>query len=186
MAEKNSKDAKVISIAEQEALAKEEVQKLVKVQKEKGRVTIEEINESLPAEVVAVSVLDAFMQSLEANAVIITEHTEAARADEKEEFLLDMQRGRISLNKATFQNRAKDIIVLVRLDLAGPPHRNPDDEEIHCPHIHIYIEGFGDKWAETISIKTFSNTSDLMITVIDFMNFCNITKQPNIQGSLLS
>ncbi len=92
MAEKNSKDAKVISIAEQEALAKEEVQKLVKVQKEKGRVTIEEINESLPAEVVAVSVLDAFMQSLEANAVIITEHTEAARADEKEEFLADVDK----------------------------------------------------------------------------------------------
>ena len=92
MAEKNSKDAKIISIAEQEALAKEEVQKLVKVQKEKGRVTIEEINESLPAEVVAVSVLDAFMQSLEANAVIITEHTEAARADEKEEFLSDVDK----------------------------------------------------------------------------------------------
>ena len=92
MAEKNSKDAKVISIAEQEALAKEEVQKLVKVQKEKGRVTIEEINESLPAEVVAVSVLDAFMQSLEANAVIITEHTEAARTDEKEEFLADVDK----------------------------------------------------------------------------------------------
>lgn len=92
MAEKNSKDAKVLSIAEQEALAREEVQKLVKLQKEKGRVTIEEINESLPAEVVAVAVLDAFMQSLEANAVIITEHTEAARADEKEEFLSDVDK----------------------------------------------------------------------------------------------
>ena len=92
MAEKNSKDAKVLSIAEQEALAREEVTKLVKLQKEKGRVTIEEINESLPAEVVAIAVLDAFMQSLEANGIIITEHTEAARSDEKEEFLADVDK----------------------------------------------------------------------------------------------
>ena len=93
MAEKNSKEnAKVLSIAEQEALAKEEVQKLVKLQKEKGRVTIEEINESLPLEVVAVTVLDAFMQSLEANGIIITEHAETAKADEKEEFLSDVDK----------------------------------------------------------------------------------------------
>ena len=93
MAEKNSKEnAKVLSIAEQEALAKEEIQKLVKLQKEKGRVTIEEINESLPSEVVAVTVLDAFMQSLEANGILITEHTEAAKAEEKEEFLSDVDK----------------------------------------------------------------------------------------------
>ena len=93
MAEKNSKEnAKILSIAEQEALAKEEVQKLVKLQKEKGRVTIEEINESLPLEVVAVTVLDAFMQSLEANGIIITEHAETAKAEEKEEFLSDVDK----------------------------------------------------------------------------------------------
>ena len=91
MAEKNSKEnMKVLSIAEQEALAKEEVQKILKLAKDKGRVTIEEINESLPQEVVAVSVLDAFMQSLEANGIVITEHTEAARAEEKEEFLSEV------------------------------------------------------------------------------------------------
>lgn len=93
MAEKNSKEnIKVLSIAEQEALAKEEVQKLIKVQKEKGRVTIEEINESLPPEVVAITVLDAFMQSLEANGIVITEHTETARSEEKEEFLSEVDK----------------------------------------------------------------------------------------------
>lgn len=92
MAEKNSKDTKVLALAEQEILARDEVQKLVKVQKEKGRVTIEEINDSLPAEVVAVSVLDAFMQSLEANGIIITEHIEASRSEEKEEFLSDVDK----------------------------------------------------------------------------------------------
>ncbi|MFW9280162.1 DUF6978 family protein [Glaesserella parasuis] len=26
---------------------------------------------------------------------------------------------------------------MVRLDIEGPPHRNPDGEEIICPHIHL-------------------------------------------------
>jgi RNA polymerase primary sigma factor len=94
MAEKNSKDeAKVLSIAEQEVLAKDEVQKILKLAKEKGKVTIEEINESLPPEVTAVAVLDSFMQSLEANGVVIAEHSESARAaDEKEEFLSEVDK----------------------------------------------------------------------------------------------
>ena len=41
MAEKNKEEVKVLSIAEQEALAKEEVQKVLKLAKDKGRVTIE-------------------------------------------------------------------------------------------------------------------------------------------------
>ncbi len=93
MAEKNQNskdDKKILSLAEQEALATEEIQKLIKLSKEKGRVTIEEINESLPLEVVAVTVLDAFMQSLEANGVIISEHSDAAKAEEKEEFLSEV------------------------------------------------------------------------------------------------
>lgn len=83
-------ELKVLSVSEQEAVAKEELQKILKIAKEKGRVTIEEINETLPAEIVAVSVLDSFMQSLEANGVVITEHSEAAKQEEREEFLSEV------------------------------------------------------------------------------------------------
>ena len=87
---KEKNEAKVLTIAEQEALAKEEVLKLLKSAKEKGRLTIEEINESLPVEIIAASVLDMLMHTLEANGVTITEHSDTARADEKEEFLSDV------------------------------------------------------------------------------------------------
>ena len=80
-------EIRILTIAEQDVLAKEEVQKLLKLAKDKGRLTIEEINESLPQEIIAASVLDALMQTLEANGVVITEHTEAAREDDKDEFL---------------------------------------------------------------------------------------------------
>jgi hypothetical protein len=58
--------------------------------------------------------------------------------DKRENFMLDVTRSQIKLTKATYQNRARQAIILMRLDLEGPPHRNPDDQEIPCPHLHIY------------------------------------------------
>ena len=58
--------------------------------------------------------------------------------DKRENFMLDVTRAQIKLTKATYQNRAQQVIVLMRLDIDGPPHRNPDGEEIPCPHLHIY------------------------------------------------
>ncbi len=53
-------------------------------------------------------------------------------------FWLDMSRGRIRLEQATLQNRVHSTVVLVRLDIAGPPHTNPDGTEVGCPHLHTY------------------------------------------------
>jgi hypothetical protein len=59
-------------------------------------------------------------------------------ADRREAFTLDVTRGRIKFTKATYQDRARQAVILMRLDLDGPLHRNPDGEEIACPHLHIY------------------------------------------------
>jgi hypothetical protein len=56
-------------------------------------------------------------------------------ADGREQFLLDLSRARIDLQKVKMQNRGRQVLVLVRLDLGGAPHRNPDDEEIGVPHL---------------------------------------------------
>ena len=100
--------------------------------------------------------------------------------------MLDITRGRIRLTKATYQNRARLAIVLLRLDIDGPPHRNPDDAEIPCPHLHIYREGFGDKWALPAPIDRYPDTSDLFSTFDAFMRQCNVTSPPNIQKGLFS
>lgn len=106
--------------------------------------------------------------------------------DKREQFLLDISRGRIDLLKGTYQNRARQVVVLVRLDFGGKPHRNPDDAEIPSPHLHVYREGYGDKWAIPAPIDKFGNTSDLRRTLEDFMRFCNITQPPNIRRGLFS
>jgi hypothetical protein len=104
--------------------------------------------------------------------------------DKRENFLLDIRRGRIDLLKATYQNRARQTVVLVRLDLGGAPHRNPDGEEIACPHLHVYREGYGAKWAKSIPLDGFSNVEDLWEMLQGFMGYCNITKPPNIQKGI--
>lgn len=108
--------------------------------------------------------------------------------DKKEHFLLDLSRGRINLKKQTFQNRARETIVLVRLDF-GTPHRNPPalgGNEVGIPHMHIYKEGFGDKFACDLPVGVFKNLNDSWQVLVDFMQYCNITKTPNFRKGLFS
>jgi hypothetical protein len=107
-------------------------------------------------------------------------------ADKRENFLLDVTRYQIKLTKATFQNRARVAIILYRLDIDGAPHRNPDGQEIPCPHLHEYREGYGDKWAIPAPAEKFPNTADLFSTLYSFMGYCNITEPPLIQRGLFS
>src|SRR5256885_11572225 len=89
-------------------------------------------------------------------------------SDKREQFLLDLSRGRINLLKVKIQNRARQVVVLVRLDMGGAPHRNPDDEEIPVPHLHVYREGFGDKWAIPVPVDRFTKTTDVWATFEEF------------------
>ena len=106
--------------------------------------------------------------------------------DRREEFFLDLSRGHVDLAKVKMQNRGRQVVVLVRLDLGGAPHRNPDGEEIPVPHLHVYRQGYGDKWALPVPADRFSNVSDVWQTLEDFMRFCNITRPPQIQRGLFA
>ncbi|MBK9322202.1 MAG: RNA polymerase sigma factor RpoD [Bdellovibrionaceae bacterium] len=80
---------KVLSLEEQETVIKEEIQRFIKIAKEKGVLSIEEINELLPPEILAPSVLDAFMQGLEANGVVISDLAESSKEEGDSAFLAD-------------------------------------------------------------------------------------------------
>ena len=107
-------------------------------------------------------------------------------ADKREHFLLDLSRGRINLQKVKMQTRGRQVIVLVRLDLGGAPHRNPDGEEIPVPHLHVYREGYGDRWAIPVPTGQFSAADDVWTTFEDFLRFCNITQPPYIDRGLFT
>ncbi len=118
--------------------------------------------------------------------------------DEKEKFVLDINRGSIRLSKCTYQERYQEYIILARLDIDGPPHNNPDVENvplllldnyngevIKCPHMHLYVEGYMDKWAIPISDDEFPNTKSLFSTLQDFFRYCNVINPPKIWSETL-
>ena len=106
--------------------------------------------------------------------------------DKRESFFLDLSRGRIDLAKVKLQNRARQVVVLVRIDLAGGPHRNPDGEEVPCPHLHVYRENYGDKWAVSLPADRFPDPSNVWGTYGQFLAFCNITKPPHVERGLFT
>ena len=106
--------------------------------------------------------------------------------DRRENFLLDIRKGRIDLSKGSYQNRSRQVIVLVRLDFGGSVHRNPDNTEVVCPHLHVYREGYADKWAMQVPDDLFADTTDLMNLLEDFMRYCNIIEPPIIQRGLFT
>ncbi len=113
--------------------------------------------------------------------------------DERENFILNINRSNIKLTKCSYQERVQKTIVLVRIDVNGPPHTNPNvhkvpvsfaenynGKTIECPHLHLYVEGFMDKWAIPIPKDNFPNTNNIYDTLYDFFRYCNIVKTPII------
>ena len=105
-------------------------------------------------------------------------------ANGREQFLLDLRAGGLQLAKRTYQNRARKVVVLARLDSGGPPHRNPDDAEVPSPHLHLYKEGYGDKWAFAVPTG-FADLADPRQTLNDFLRLCGVTEPPTIRWRLV-
>lgn len=107
---------------------------------------------------------------------------EVAGPNDRDQFLLDVWRGRLRLTKLKFQNRVQTAIVLVRLDVDGAPHTNPDGGRLPGTHVHLFQEGYDDKWAYPIDPAIFSRLSDPAQTFHDFCAFCKIESPPPVQG----
>ena len=83
---KGSKNqVKDLSLAEQKKLVAEQIQRFTALEKENGSLTIEEINDNLPAEIMASEALDLFMQGLDVNGVQITDAVESDSEDDSKE-----------------------------------------------------------------------------------------------------
>ena len=116
----------------------------------------------------------------------------AQTADGREQFQLDIARGRRNPDKWKMQLRYRNIDILARLDLGGPAHTNPrkaptcalsryEGQSMPTPHLQRYVEGFGDTWAVPIP-QEFTDLSDPMVTWTQFLFYCNVTTAPASQG----
>lgn len=103
-----------------------------------------------------------------------------ASEDGREEFILDIKRYTVNLARRTYQNRARKDVVLARLDIEGPDHENPDGTVVPPPHIHVYRQGYGDKWAYPLP-EAFDGISDIVGIFEAFLSHCNVVTRPTFQ-----
>lgn len=115
----------------------------------------------------------------------VDETHELIGSDPRERFFLDIWRGTLRLTKLKFQTRGRRVIVLVRLDIDGAPHTNPDGQRIDGAHLHVYREGYEDKWASPVDSNEFRNPLDTGVTFEDFCRYCNIEDNVSFEGELL-
>lgn len=113
--------------------------------------------------------------------------------DRREEFILTIERGNRKRARLKYQTRGRKIVVLVRLDLDGPHHRNPPNspyrpnERLPCPHLHLYRHGFDDRVAYIPSDVLGFNLRDPakgIDCLEDFLAFCRVVKTPPIQTEI--
>ncbi len=110
--------------------------------------------------------------------------------NKREKFVFNYGRyGRDSL-KLKYQTRAREVIILARLDISGRPHRNPPTEDfpvgeyIIGPHIHLYREGYDDKFAfplEQVPEMSIKDINDGVEVLETFLYYCSVEKIPDIQ-----
>lgn len=110
---------------------------------------------------------------------------EATVSSSRSTYLLDIWMGTIRLSKIKYQTRTRSTIILVRLDISSSPHTNPDGQTIGGTHIHIFREGFEDKWAFNLDPYLFSNPNDKAASFTDFCSYCNVLNPPSFQVAML-
>jgi len=111
---------------------------------------------------------------------------ELASLDGRERSLFDAWSSGARLGNYTLQNRARTIVILVRVDVGETlEHTNPDGVLVSGPHIHMYREGYDDKFASPLDQHSFHNSADIVITFQDFAQFCRIQDLPPIVRRLI-
>lgn len=71
---------------------------------------------------------------------------------------------------------------ILRIDIGGPNHTNPDGTVVPCPHIHIQKKDSGkwDAWAMDIP-AVFGNVEDRIETFKVFLQYCNVNNIASIE-----
>lgn len=98
----------------------------------------------------------------------------------KEKYLLDFYRGSFELTRYTINKRYRQSIILFRYDNQGR-HTNPDGEHFIGAHIHLYKEGFNDKFAYPITDIEIEESDALEKVFEKLMYFCNVKVKPDIE-----
>jgi len=115
---------------------------------------------------------------------------ELRSVDRREQFIFDFERGNRNRVRLKYQTRGRKVLILARLDLGGPAHRNSPNsphrpgERLLCPHFHRYTEGFEDKIAchpNDVPGFVIRDLTNGVFCLEDFLRYCVVQTLPGIQ-----
>lgn len=101
-----------------------------------------------------------------------------------EEFILDYHKGNIAIEKFVVNHRYRQSIILLRYCHTGR-HTNPDGITLDGPHIHLYREGYADKFAFPAAEMGINISDDIQVIFRKVSQLCNIQITPTINFNLL-
>ncbi|NLL46964.1 MAG: hypothetical protein GX249_00095 [Firmicutes bacterium] len=101
--------------------------------------------------------------------------------DGSEKFIIDVWCGKIEMTRYSTNHRYRKDIVLARVCVNNQPHMNPNGDIISEPHLHLYREGLGDKYAIPLPKEFFSAPHDIVCTTREFLAYCNVVEHPEVQ-----
>lgn len=111
------------------------------------------------------------------------EHIDLASAEERMDNIMRVfiRRGKINANKCSFNVVYNKSITLIRLDIeAGRVHTNPDGKDVPSNHLHIYREGYDDRFAFPLP-ECFTDPENLAKTLYDLLGYSNVINRDDVQ-----
>ena len=101
----------------------------------------------------------------------------------REAFILDFYRGSFELRKYTTNKRYRQTIIFLRYDSMGR-HTNPDGTTFDGPHVHLYREGFNDRFAFPVTEIGVDSSLAMEEVFQKILSYSNVIQVPQIHLSI--
>lgn len=111
------------------------------------------------------------------------EHLNLARTEEPNDNIMRIyiKRGKRNINKCSFNVVYNKSITLLRLDIEpGRLHQNPDGRDVPNPHLHIYRDGYDDRYAIPAP-ECFTDTSNLAQSLYDLLGYSKVINRDEVE-----
>ena len=131
------------------------------------------------------SLMQLLKEFKERNPLSLKEHwsREIIAPETGDSFMLDFYNGRIEFKKFSINKRYRNTIILIRYCSHGV-HTNPDGIQFTGSHLHLYKEGFDDKFAVGIGTIGATSSSTIVEVLEKFLDYCKI-QRISISATLL-
>jgi hypothetical protein len=101
----------------------------------------------------------------------------------QDNFELNISTHSIRIEKTNYHLQENRILPLLRLEVFATPHKNPNGEKISENHLHIYKEGFEDRWAYPVD-HILKHSRDRIIIFQSLLDTINLQSKLTVDKDI--